>query len=159
MADAVTWLQFCHRPFWELGAVALPLLGFFFCMVAVLTAAVSVMIGFFDTSTSGRVHQYPRPVVERDIAPTNSESHLFMVVPDTKDQSPAKKTEAHPASIPTASPASNPTEKADTAKNKPHKPKVFVRLRNNYERPGYYGNAPGYAEESRNGPQRLFSNW
>jgi hypothetical protein len=36
--------------------------------------------------------------------------------------------------------------------------KVLARQRNNYERPGY-GNAPGYAEASRNGPQRLFSNW
>jgi hypothetical protein len=39
------------------------------------------------------------------------------------------------------------------------KPKVFARQRNNYERPGHYGNAPGYAEQSWNGPQRLFSNW
>jgi hypothetical protein len=138
--------------------VALPLLGFFFCVIAVLTA-VAGTISFFSTSRSERVYHYPRPVVERNITATNSKPRLFMVVPDTKDPSSAKETEASPASIPTASPASNPTEKADTAKNKLHKPKVLARLRNNYERPGYYGNAPGYAEESRNGPQRLFSNW
>jgi predicted acylesterase/phospholipase RssA len=35
---------------------------------------------------------------------------------------------------------------------------VIARQRNNYERPGY-GNPLGYAEESRNGPKGLFSNW
>jgi hypothetical protein len=39
------------------------------------------------------------------------------------------------------------------------KPKVLARLRNNYDRPSYHGNALGYAEDIRNGPQRLFSNW
>jgi len=82
-----------------------------------------------------------------------------MVVPDTKDESPTKNTEANPASIPTATPASIRTEKAEVKKSKPHKPKVLARLRNNYQRPGYYGNAQGYAEEYRNGPQRLLSNW
>jgi len=159
MADAVTWLQFCHRPFWELGAVALPLLGFFFCMIAVLTAVAGVTISFFGASTSERVHHYPRPAVERNVTATNSEPRLFMVVPDTKDESPTKNTEANPASIPTATPASIPTEKAEVKKSKPHKPKVLARLRNNYQRPGYYGNAQGYAEEYRNGPQRLLSNW
>jgi hypothetical protein len=148
--------------------VALPLLGYFFCMVAVLTAVVGVMIGFFGTSTSQRVRHYQRPMVERNITTaTNREPRLFMVVPEAKDASPAKNTEANPAavptvnptSIPTANPTSIPTEKAGIKRRKSHKPKAFARLRNNYERPGCYGNAPGYAEESRNGPQRLFSNW
>jgi hypothetical protein len=57
-----------------------------------------------------------------------------------------------------ANSAAAPTEKTVAKKRKPHKPKVLARRRNNYERPGY-GNALGYAEASRNGPQRLFSNW
>ena len=39
------------------------------------------------------------------------------------------------------------------------KPKVLARQRNIYERPGYYGNAMGYAQETQYGPQRSFSNW
>ena len=51
------------------------------------------------------------------------------------------------------------TAKADTKKSKHYKPKVFAyqpkvlaRQRNNYR----YGNALGYAEESRYGPRGLF---
>jgi hypothetical protein len=160
MADAETSLQLCRPPFSELRAVALPLLGYFFCMIAVLTATAVATISFFSTSTSERVHHYPRPVVERNVTATNEEPRLFMVVPDTKDIPPTKNTEANPASIPGASPnASIPTEKAEIKKSKPHKPKVFARLRNNYERRGYYGNTPGYAQETQYGLQRPFSNW
>jgi hypothetical protein len=96
--------------------VALPLLGFFFCVIAVLTA-VAGTISFFSTSTSERVHHYPRPVVERNVARTNNEPRLFMVVPDTKDTPPAKNTEANPVSIPAASSnASIPAEKAEIKK-------------------------------------------
>ena len=129
----------------------LPLVGYFVAMIAVLTAAASVMIGLFDTSTSERVHHYPRPVVERNVTATASEPRLFMVVPETKDESPAKNLDATSAAV--------PSEKADTKESKSRKPKVLAHQRNDYERPGYYGNAPGYAEESRNGPQRLLSNW
>jgi hypothetical protein len=128
----------------------LPLLGYFFCMIAVLTAAAGVMIGLFNTSTSERVRHYPRSVVERNVTATEREPRLFMVVPET-DRSSVKNVEANSAAV--------PTEKADAKASKPRKPKVLARQRNNYERPGYYGNAPGYAEASRNGPQRLFSNW
>jgi hypothetical protein len=38
----VTWLELSRGLFVELAAVALPLLGYFFCMLAVLTAAVGV---------------------------------------------------------------------------------------------------------------------
>ena len=151
MADAVTWLQFYHRSFWELRAVALPLLGFFFCMIAVLTAIAGVTISFFGASTSERVHHYPRPAVERNVTATNSEPRLFLVVPDTKDESPTKNTEANSAAV--------PAENAEVKKSKSRKPKVIAGLRNNYQRPGYYGNVQGYAEEYRNGPQRLLSNW
>jgi hypothetical protein len=53
----------------------------------------------------------------------------------------------------------NATATADVKASKPHKPKLLARQRNNYERPDYYRSALGYAQESRNGPQRLFANW
>jgi hypothetical protein len=124
----------------------LPLLGYFFSMVAVLAAAVGIMIGLSNTSTP-RVRQYP--VVEHNVTATNTEPHLFMVVPETKNGSPAKYIEANSAAL--------PTEKADAKKSKPHKP-ALAHQHDSYKRPGY-GNALGYAEESRNGPQRLFSSW
>jgi hypothetical protein len=113
----------------ELAVVVLPLLGYFFGMIAVLTAAVGMMIGL--SSTSERVRHYPRPAVERNLTATNREPRLFMVAP-------AKNMEANSASV--------PTEKAE-AKKAPHKPKVLARQRNKYEHA---------AEEIRNGPQRLF---
>jgi hypothetical protein len=135
MADAATCLQLGRRLFLELAAVALPLLGYFFCMIAVLAAAVGAMVGL--SSTSERVRHYPRPVIERNV--TAAKPRLFMAAPETKARSPAKNIEANSASV--------PTEKAD-AKKAPHKRKVFARQ---------HGNALGYAEETRNGPQRLFS--
>jgi hypothetical protein len=117
------------------------------------------MIGLFDTSTSERAHHYPRPAFE------TREPRLFMVVPETKngsptkDGSPARNTVEANSAAAEANSAAVPTEKADVKKSRPHKPKVFARLRNNYEQPGYYGNARGYAEESRNPAQRLLSNW
>jgi len=129
--------------------MVLPLLGYFFCMIAVLTAAAGAMIGLFSTSTSERGHHYPRPVVERTVNATNTEQRLFMVVPET-DRSSVKNIEANSAPV--------PTEKTDAKQNKPHKPKVLARQHNNYARTGY-GNALGYTEASRYGPQRLFANW
>jgi hypothetical protein len=107
------------------------------------------MIGLFSTSTSERGRHYPRPVVERTVKATNTEQRLFMVVPET-DRSSVKNIEANSAAV--------PAEKADAKQSKPHKPKVLARQHNNYARPGY-GNALGYTEASRNGPQRLFANW
>jgi hypothetical protein len=95
------------------------------------------------------VRHYPRPVLERNTA-TNSEQRLFMSVPETKDGSPAKNIETNSTAV--------SDEKADAKKSKPHKRKVLARRRNNYQQPGY-GNALGYAEEFRNGPQRPFSSW
>jgi hypothetical protein len=130
--------------------VVFSLLGYFLCMITVLTAAAGVMIGLFNISTSERVRHYPRPVVERNVTATDREPRLFMVVPETKGGSLAKNIEANSTAV--------PTEKADAKRSKPHKPKVLARQRNNYERPAY-GNTLGYAEESRNGPKGLFSNW
>jgi hypothetical protein len=44
------------------------LLGYFFCMIAVSTAAAGVMIGVVNISAVERVGHYPhpRPVVERN---------------------------------------------------------------------------------------------
>ena len=122
------------------------MLGYFFSMVAVLAAAVGIMIGLSNTSTP-RVRHYP--VVEYNVTATNTEPPLFMVVPETKNGSPEKYIEANSAAL--------PTEKADAIKSKPPKP-ALAHQHDNYKRPGY-GNALGYAEESRNGPQRLFSSW
>jgi hypothetical protein len=114
-------------------------------MIAVFTAAVGVMLGLSNISTSERARHYPRAVVERNVTATKREPRLFMVVAET-DRSSVKNVEANSATV--------PTKKAQT-----HKPKVLAGQRNNYERPGYYGNALGYAEASRNGPLRLFANW
>jgi len=92
--------------------VAFSLLGYFVSMIMVLTAAVGVMIGLFNFSTSERVGHtpHPRPAIERNVSATNSEPRLFMSVPDTKDASPAKNVEA------TSAAASD--EKADVKKSK-----------------------------------------
>jgi hypothetical protein len=71
-----------------------------------------------------------------------------------KESSPAKSVAKEASSAKDLSPVVA-TAKADTKKSKHHKPKVFARQRDNY---GYW-NARGYAQESRNGPQRLFANW
>jgi hypothetical protein len=124
-----------------------PLLGYFLCMITVLAGAAGALVGLFDTSTSDRAHHYPRPVVERNITiATNTERRLFMSVPDTKDASPTKNTEASSA---VASDA-----KVEAKTSKPHKPKMVARQ----ESRGY-GSAQGYAQETQYGPQRLFSNW
>ena len=129
--------------------MAFSLLGYFVSMITVLTAAIGVMIGLFNFSTSERVGHtpHPRPAIERNVSATNSEPRLFMSVPDTKDASPAKSVEA------TSAAASD--EKADAKKSKPHKHRVLARRRDNYERGPSYGNALGYAQY----PQRPFSNW
>jgi hypothetical protein len=124
--------------------MVLSLLGYFLGMIAVFTAAVGMMLGLSNISTSERARHYPRAVVERNVTATKREPRLFMVVAET-DRSSVKNVEANSAAV--------PTEKA-----RPHKPKVLAGQRNNYERPGY-GNALGYTEASRNGPQRLFANW
>jgi hypothetical protein len=135
---------------WESIAVAFSLLGYFASMIMVLTAAVGVMIGLFNFSASENVRHYPRPALERNATATHSEPRLFMVAPDTKAASPTKNVEA--------SAAVTPAEKADAKKSKPHRPRVLARQHNNYELPSY-GNALGYAEESRNGQRGSFFNW
>jgi hypothetical protein len=122
------------RPVLGLAAMLAPLLGYFFCMIAVLTAVVGVMIGLSNTSTSERVRHYPRAVVEHNVTATPTEKRLFMIVPE-RDRSSVKNVEANSAAV--------PTEKAD----KPHKPKVLARHQN-YEGRGYamtLGHSQGYS--------------
>ena len=119
----------------------LPLLGYFFCMVAVLTAVVGVLLGLSNISTSERVSHYahPRPEVERNVAATPTEPRLFMVVPE-RDRSSVNNVEANSAVV--------PAEKADAKANKPHKPKVLARQHQNYEGRGYamtLGHSQGYS--------------
>ena len=130
--------------------MAFSLLGYFVSMIMVLTAAVGVMTGLLNFSTSENVRHYPRPALERNAAATHSEPRLFMVAPDSKAASLAKNVEA--------SSAETLAGKGDAKKSKPHKPRVLTREHNNYEQPGY-GNALGYAEESRNRQRGLFFNW
>ena len=118
------------------------LFGYFFSMITVLTAVVVVLTSFSNISMigNGRNHLRP-PVIGRT------------VTVELKRQSPVAKAEVPSKDV---SPVVA-TAKADAKASKPHKPKVLAR--NKYEPPGYYGNALGYAEESRNGPQRLLANW
>jgi hypothetical protein len=128
--------------------VVFSLLGYFVSMIMVLTAAVGVMIGLSNFSTSEKVHHYPRPVLERNFRATNSEPRLFMSGPDTKDGSPSKNIEASSAVV--------PDEQAEAKTSRPHKHTAIARQRHNYGRPSF---GMGYAEYTRNGPQRPFSNW
>lgn len=127
------------RPVLGLAAMLAPLLGYFFCMIAVLTAVVGVMIGLSNTSTSERVRHYPRAVVEHNVTATPTEKRLFMIVPE-RDRSSVKNVEANSAAV--------PTEKADVKPNKPYKPKVLARQHQNYEGRGYamtLGHSQGYS--------------
>jgi hypothetical protein len=80
-------------------------------MIAVLTAVVGMMLGFSNISTSERVRHYPRAVVERNVTAANREPRLFMMVPETKDGSPAKNKDGSPAKNMEANSAATPTEK------------------------------------------------
>jgi hypothetical protein len=111
-----------------------PLFGFFFCMVAVLTAAVALLTALPNISTIGNGRHYPRPAIARTV-----KVELQRHSPVAKEASPAKDVS------PVAS-----TAKTDTKQIKHYKPKVLARQRNNYG----YGNARGYA--SGYGPSSLF---
>jgi hypothetical protein len=109
------------------------LFGFFFGMVAVLTAAVVLLTGLPNISTIGNGRHYPRPATARTVT-----VELQRHSPVAKEASPAKDV----------SPVVS-TAKADTKQIKHYKPKLLARQRNNY------GNARGYA--SGYGPSSLFS--
>jgi hypothetical protein len=109
-----------------------PLFGFFFGMVAVLTAAVALLTALPDISTIGNGRHYPRPARTVTVelqrhSPVAKETSL------AKDVSPVVST-----------------ANADSKKIKHYKSKVLARQRNNYG----YGNARGYA--SGYGPSSFF---
>jgi hypothetical protein len=87
------------------------------------------------TIGNGRQHLRP-PVIGRTVT-VEVQRHL----PVAKEEAPAKDVSPVVAAA-----------KADTKKIKHYKPKVLARQRNNYG----YGNALGYAEESRYGPRGPF---
>jgi hypothetical protein len=109
------------------------LFGYFFSMITVLAAAVVLMTGVSNISTLGNGRHHS-PVISRTVT-----VELQRHSPVAKEASPAKDVSTVVA-----------TAKADTKKTKHYKPKVFAR------RPNNYGNALGYAEESRYGPSGLF---
>jgi hypothetical protein len=123
-------------------------------MITVLTAAAVFLTGFVNISPSRKESQHLRPPAIGQTVMVETQRHS----PPAKEASPAKSLakEASPAKDVSSVVA---TAKADNKKIKHYKPKVLARQRNNYERPDYYGTALGYAQESRNGPQRLFANW
>jgi hypothetical protein len=113
-----------------------PLLGYFFSMITVLTAAVVLLTGFVNISPSRKESHHLRPpVIDRTVM-VETQRHS----PVAKEEAPAKDVSPVVA-----------TAKVDAKKNKHYKPKVFARQRNNYG----YGSALGYAEEP-GGPKGLF---
>ncbi len=116
-----------------------PLLGYFFCMITVLTAVTVLLTSFSGISTLKQGRHHPRPpVIGRTVT---AEESAQWHSPVAKEASPAKDVSPVVA-----------TAKADTKKSKHYKPKVFARQRDNYG----YGNALGYAQESGYGPRGLF---
>ena len=125
-----------------------PLVGSFLFMITVLTAAVVALSGLSNISTLGNGrHYHPRPPVIGRTVMVETQRHS---PPVAKEASQAKSVakEASPAKDVSTVVAA----KADTKKIKHYKPRVVARQRNNYG----YGNAMGYAEESRYGPRGLF---
>jgi hypothetical protein len=115
-----------------------PLVGSFLFMITVLTAAVVALSGLSNISTLGNGrHYHPRPPVIGRTVMVETQRHS---PPVAKEASPGKDVSTVVAA------------KADTKKIKHYKPRVVARQRNNYG----YGNALGYAEESRYGPRGLF---
>jgi hypothetical protein len=126
-----------------------PLLGYFFCMITMLTAVTVLLTSFSGISTLEKERHHPRPVISRTVMVETQRHSLVANAPSpAKDVAPVTK-EASPAED--ASPVVS-TAKADTKKSKHYKPKVFARQRDNYR----YGNALGYAEESGYGPRGPF---
>jgi hypothetical protein len=113
-----------------------PLVGYFFCMITVLTTVVVLLTGFSNISTFGNGRHYPRPAIARTVT-----VELQRHSPVAKEASPAKDVSPVVA-----------TAKADAKKIKHYKPRVLARQHNNYR----YGNVLGYAQESGYGPRGLF---
>ena len=109
------------------------LFGCLFGMVAVVTAAVTLLTALPNISTIGNGRHYPRPAIARTVTVELQRHSRVAKASPAKDVPPVVST-----------------AKADTKPIKHYKPKVLARQRNNYG----YGNARGYA--SGYGPSSLF---
>jgi hypothetical protein len=121
--------------FWPLMLV--PLFGYFFCMITMLTAVVVLLSSFSNISTVGIGRHHLRPPVIGRTVMVEIQRHS----PVAKEETPAK--DASPVVA---------TAKADAKKIKHYKPRVLASQRNN----DGYGGALGYVEESRSGPRGPF---
>jgi hypothetical protein len=129
-----------------------PLLGYFFCMITMLTAVTVLLTSFSGISTLKKGRPHPRPpVIGRTVT---AEETAQWHSPVAKEAAPAKDVSPVVATAKADTKKSKlvATAKADTKKSKHYKPKVFARQRDNYS----YGNALGYAQESGYGPRGLF---
>jgi hypothetical protein len=149
-------------------------------MITALSAIAALLIGPFNNSATESVLHYQRPeqsIIEQFTASNSQSRHLPDAPRIQKEEVPAKKDgpeknlNDHRVLVAKANVGKRKLE----IKNKPErlshlskpkglasqreKPKVLARQHNNYERPGYYGNAMGYAQETQYGSQRPFSNW
>jgi hypothetical protein len=112
-------------------------LGYFFGAITAFTAVAALAVGLFNIAAAvNGPRQRPHPVVARTV-----------MVEVQRHSSVAKEASAAKDVSPVVA-----TAKAETKKIKHYKPKVLARQRNNYG----YGNALGYAEESRYGPRGPF---
>jgi hypothetical protein len=153
------------------------LFAYFFTMIMAFSAITALLIGVFNNSAAEHVLRYQRPqrpMIEQTFTPTDPQprDNLRDAPGIKKEEVPAKKDEPDKnkndsrvlfAKADVAKPKHEIKDKPDRLAHpsKParqrEKPKVFARQRNNYERPGYYGYAPSYAEQSWS--QRPFSTW
>jgi hypothetical protein len=130
-----------------------------------LSAISALLIGVFNNSATQSALHYQRPqqpIIEQTFTTTDPQPQDPPDAPRVKKETVPKKKDEPEKNI-------NDSRvlfaKADIEKRKHEiksrreKPKVIARQRNIYERPGYYGNTMGYAQETQYGPQRLFSNW
>jgi hypothetical protein len=116
-----------------------PLFGYFFSMIAMLTTLVVMLASFSNISTLGKGRHHLRPpVIDRTVKVDQAAQRQSPVVQET---SPAKDVSAILS-----------TTKADSKKSTHYKPKAVARQHNNYG----HGNALGYAEENGYGPRGLF---
>ena len=120
------------------GSESAPVLGYVFGVIMAFSAVVALVLGLFNVTAAVNGPGQHRPVIARTVmVETQRHSPVAKEALAAKDVTPVVATAA------------------DTNKSNHHRPKVFARQRDNY---GYW-NARGYVEASRNGPQRLFSNW
>ena len=110
--------------------------GYFSFLIVAFTVLAMWLIGSFNYSRVEK-HYHPRPPIEQTITPE-------VITPE----------QIAPLHLQVTKEAS--TTKNDVSPVKHHKRKVLARQHNNNYA---YGNARGYADAYRNGPQRLWSNW